>query len=82
LETAVQVAARTGGCLPDTTVSHVPIADDWTGTPESITRRLGFSDQDHGVERLLNCAAAADILPSRRTLEAAFGSATAIPVRD
>jgi hypothetical protein len=46
--------------------------DNRTGTPESITRRLGFSDQDDGVDRLLNCAAAADVLPSRRTLEAAF----------
>jgi len=66
---------------PDTTVKHVPIADNRTGTPESIKRRLGFSDQDNGVDRLLNCAAAAVILPSRRTPEAAFGSATAIPVR-
>jgi hypothetical protein len=41
------------------------------GTPESITARLDFSDQDNGVDRFLNCAAAAVILPSRRTLEAA-----------
>jgi hypothetical protein len=34
------------------------------------------------VDRLLNCAAAVVILPSRRTLEAAFGSTTAISVRD
>jgi hypothetical protein len=72
LETTVQIATRIGGCLPDTTVSHVPIADNRMGTPESIKRRLGFSDQDNGVDRLLNCAAAAVILPSRRTLEAAI----------
>ena len=35
------------------------------GTPESIKWRLGFSDQINGVDRFLNCAAAAVILPSR-----------------